>query len=685
MKFYISTEGSDAWSGLMAQPNAGYTDGPFRSLERAKLAVREYKRNAAISAPVTVELRGGTYRIGKPIVFEPEDSAPVTYTSYPGETAALDGGRRIEGWREERLGSLTVWTVDVPEAADGSWYFRQLFVNGERRPRPRLPKRGYYWMEDVPGMTFEDELFQGGRTFQYAEGDLQGVHAWTQLADIEVIVPHFWTDEHMPIQSVDPEKRQITSTRRSVFVLKDDFVPRFPKYAVDNVFEALSEPGEWYLNRATGRLTYVPMPGETIGECEIVAPVACQLLQLRGNPLAGACVEGLKFVNLVFQHTDWEWVDRYEDYRWMDSAEAYAAGPQGAVHLPGVIEMTGARHCAIEGCTVRHIGWYGIELGDGCRNVQIVGNELYDLGAGGIKVRGADAEGEPASRNGCHRITDNLIHGGGRVFLSGIGIVLTHSYGNEVSHNRIHDLYYSGISCGWEWGYADSVSRDNRFEKNHIYDLGHGVLSDMGGIYLLGVQPGTVVTGNLIYGIEKSNYGGWAIYTDEGSSHIVIENNICSDTSSHGFHQHYGRENIVRNNIFAMNRDGQIALTRPEEHVSFTFMRNIVVTDGQPIFQMEAEKGKHLVSDANLYWDISGKTRIFNGDGPDRGGEAGMLEAWRKATGNDWSSLVENPGFEPFERYPLKLAPDSPAFRLGFRPIDMSDVGPRKERSNPDL
>jgi parallel beta-helix repeat protein len=183
--------------------------------------------------------------------------------------------------------------------------------------------------------------------------------------------------------------------------------------------------------------------------------------------------------------------------------------------------------------------------------------------------------------------------------------------------------------------------------------------------------------GNLIYDIEKSNYGGWAIYTDEGSSHIVIENNICYNTSSQGFHQHYGRENMIRNNIFAFSREGQIALTRAEEHNSFTFMHNIVITRNQPIFAMNPDKGKHFISDANLYWDISGVINIY---GEWKVGE-GKLEVWKEATGNDRNSLVADPCFENLENDHFKLKKESPAFQLGFKDIEMGDVGPRSEKA----
>ncbi|MBW7459768.1 right-handed parallel beta-helix repeat-containing protein, partial [Paenibacillus sepulcri] len=391
----------------------------------------------------------------------------------------------------------------------------------------------------------------------------------------------------------------------------------------------------------------------------------------------------LSFKGLSFAHTDWV-QPKGGGERFERPGIDFAAAPQAAFHIPGVIYMRGARYCAIEDCRIERIGWYGVELSEGCLSNRIVGNTIADMGAGGIKLDGADADGPVLSRTGNNRITDNHIHGGGRIFHSACGILSVHSFGSSISHNHIHDLYYTGISCGWVWGYAENVSKDNRIEKNHIHDIGHGLLSDMGGIYTLGVQPGTVIRGNLVHDIEKCNYGGWAIYPDEGSSHIIIENNVCFRTTSQVFHQHYGRENIVRNNIFAFGREGQASLSRAEGHNSLTFEKNLVIADGQPIF-VAGYAGhfdkKGFYSDLNLFWDVSGGEPLSGNQRFDEQANFSLDDTRSigdmRQLGYDLHSIYADPRLVGAAGGDFTLKEDSPAFALGFKPIDLSDVGPR--------
>lgn len=108
--FYVATDGSDAWSGTLSEPNGAGTDGPFETLQRAQSAVRKLKSEK--KAPITVMVRKGTHFLGESLVFEAQDSGAdgqtITYAAYPGEMPVLSGGRKIEGqWKPYRDGIIT--------------------------------------------------------------------------------------------------------------------------------------------------------------------------------------------------------------------------------------------------------------------------------------------------------------------------------------------------------------------------------------------------------------------------------------------------------------------------------------------------------------------------------------------------------------------------------------------------
>jgi len=169
--FYVATNGNDGWSGRLAEPNEAGTDGPFASVARAQEAVRELRRRQPDrQTPVTVLIRGGVYYLPDTLVFTPADSgtaqSPTIYAAYPGERPVLSGGTRLTGWRKTADGR---WEVHLPDVARGEWNFCQLWVNGERRYRPRLPKDGYYFIEAEAPAT-EENQGKGYDRFIFKEG-----------------------------------------------------------------------------------------------------------------------------------------------------------------------------------------------------------------------------------------------------------------------------------------------------------------------------------------------------------------------------------------------------------------------------------------------------------------------------------------------------------------------------------
>ncbi|MHB0998808.1 MAG: right-handed parallel beta-helix repeat-containing protein [Armatimonadota bacterium] len=649
---FVATNGNDSWSGRTVSPNKDKTDGPFATIQRAQQAVRQIM-NQPIDGrrgDVTVMVRGGTYYLSNPLTFTPADSGSgtisVVYSAYPGEAPVISGGRRITGWKKTSDGK---WEVRIPEVASGAWNFSQLFVNGERRYRPRLPKQGYFVVEDAVEPT-PGAKGKGFDRFKYAPGDIKG--NWTNLNDVEVLPFHLWTLSRMRIGDIDEQNRIITFSNHT---LADTFWASLPKgnrYLIDNVKEALDEAGEWYLDRKTGVLTYIPMKGEDIRKAVVIAPVLDIPVSIKGDLENRKWVSNITFKGLSFMHSNWNLpVGGY-------------SSPQGEFSLPGLIYAEGARNIVFDNCTVAHTGGQAIDFEAGCKFNKVQNCEITDLGAGGIKVGEGFYRTDNELLTSYTTVRNNVIAHGGRLHPAGEGVLVAGSPYNQVLNNDIFDFYYTGINVGWSWGYGPSNAHHNRVENNHVYNIGQGVLSDMGGIYTLGIADGSVIRHNLFHDIMSYSYGGWGIYLDEGTTHMLVEDNVVYRTKTGGFHQHYGKENTIRNNIFAFAREGQVIRTRSEEHKSFDFERNIVVWKDGPLLGSNWSSDNYKL-DYNLYWNTGKRPINF----------AGMdLSEWQKK-GQDVHSIIADPGFVDISKDDYRLRPDSSALKIGFKPIAMTGFG----------
>lgn len=701
MDLYIATDGRDSWQGNIPAPNKDKTNGPLASLKGAKDRVKELKgilpsnkhpvKTVACSEPVTVWVRGGRYEMAEPMVFTHDDSYPVTFAAYKNEKPVFDGGVKIDGWTTTKINGRTAWRAELPDVAAGKFNFRELFVNGRRAQRPRFPAKGLFRMDAAPDMPPGGGRTARGQTrFVAAPGNLK---PFANVHDVEAVYVHFWIEERSHLASIDLETRMVTMARPSHSGLVGAHGSELADYYFDNVFEELKTPGQWYLDRPNGVLYYLPRRGETPENTEIYAPRCFQLIALTGNPDENRYVEFIRFQGLVFRHTDWRHpsddgaaVIGSSDpgrtpalFSRRHSRGNKAAAAQAACDVPGIITFEGARNCAVENCVIELGGWYGVEIGAGCSSIRVAGNTIRALGAGGVKINGAAARDKmPNLQTGLCVISDNEIRECGRIFHSAVGVLSMNAFGMVISHNHIHDLFYTGISCGWEWGYQESVSRDNLIEKNHIHKIGQGLLSDMGGIYTLGVQPGTVIRGNHIYDVHSAHYGGWCIYPDEGSSHMIIENNLCYDADRQAFHQHYGRENIVRNNIFAFGGDSAAHYSRMDEHNGITFTNNIFITDGKPFYSTGYAGNspeKRFYADLNFFFDVSGKPACFLKPH----GKTVSFRQWRMM-GMDMHSLEGNPRFANLGKRDFRLMKNSPVFKVGFIPFSVKDAGPRRAK-----
>ena len=227
----------------------------------------------------------------------------------------------------------------MPEVRQGKSNFRQLWVNGGvARSSPRAGKRHV-----SPGRT------GGARHVRPPLPPRRFPRDWTRQKDLEIVVLQYWTEARLPLAKVEPATRTLAFTGGSWRPLTWS-----TGYYVENVFEAIGKPGQWYLDRDRGVVFYMPQPGEDMAKAEVIAPVLEQLVRLEGKPEAGQLVEHVGFQGLRFAHTAWP------------LPAAGLACPQAEISVSALWFAEGACRCRIEDCEFTCADSWAIELGRGC-------------------------------------------------------------------------------------------------------------------------------------------------------------------------------------------------------------------------------------------------------------------------------------------------------------------------------
>lgn len=560
-QIYVSPHGNDGSSGAQAHP--------VRTLRRAMDLARQRHKSSVV-------LVGGVYRLKAPVVLSPEDSG-LTLMAAPHASPVLSGAVRIAEWKLEDA-KKNLWVANAPASLKNS---RQLYVNGVRasRTRGRVPVAltmttdGYVGSDDTlahwKNPSDIEFVYTGGNSIWNEHSE--GLGSWTEPRCDVASISGTKITMQQPCWNNSTQRAMLPSGARTANLVGPKSVGKEPEY-IENAFELLGTPGEWYFDRSARKIYYVPRPGEDLRTADVEMPVIQSLVL--GNGTATAPIHNITFKGIEFAYATWLGPSTREGFSAIQAnyqvtgPDGYAkqglcqfvpggACPFGAwTKIPGNVSMSHAHRVRFLDDAFVHLGAAGLDLGDGAQQDVVEGCIFTDISGNGVQLGGVDQPLPPESEaTKDDRIDNNLFRHIGAEYQGGIPIVVGYAQHALITHNQIDHIPYAGISMGWG-GWPDKIhkpgiandSTDNVVSDNRIFDY-MLVLSDGGGIYTQGrtgkdLSTGEKVTGNVIYNQWSSGHG---IYTDNGSAMITVRSNVIFHTDHDNWnsrhHDYYDGQN----------------------------------------------------------------------------------------------------------------------------------------------
>ena len=577
-EIYVSPDGNDAAAGTLSAP--------VLSLQRAA----ELSRKKAGEVPLTIFLSGGRYSLTTPLVLGPDDGgtadAPVQWKAMPGEKPAISGGIPVNKWSQEEDGS---WSTSLP--ADYQGTFRSFYVNGKRATRARYPNKGYLHIEKAG---------KDDRTnFYFNKNDIPRL---AETEGLELIFLHDWSVTRIPVESIDWRARQLTTvdsigSRLPFFTITN--WEEQPRYYLENAYKFCDQPGEWYADFEARKIYYRPTPDDKMDHCTGIIPLADKLIVIEGDEEQH--VAHISFTGITFEHSAWLLPDH--GYCGIQACmfSDRGADQSGWSKIPAAIELNLADRCSFVQCTIRNTGGTGIWMRRNCSGCEITESHIYDISGNGVSIgEGNDrlAEGIPwwishpeeASRS--NKVSHSLIESCGLQFHGAVGIWCGLVANTVIEHNEIRDLPYTGISVGWMWTDDPTPCRENTLHANHIHHI-LTILSDGGGIYSLGLQPGSRITNNLIHNVQvnagRAESNG--MFLDEGTKELLIENNIVFDIAKSPlrFHKAFSPTMVRKNVLVCKDNTPPIAYNSTKEE-DIQKVENIILSQSSESDMLRLEE-----------------------------------------------------------------------------------------------
>lgn len=568
-EYFISTEGKDM--------NLGSIEAPFASLEKALEEARKE------SGEVTLFLREGTYRLQKTVVLTKTDgnrNKALNIRSYPGEKVVISGGQKLDlDWKPYKKGIMCA-------KIEGQVQMDMLLVNGEIRHMARYPN---YDEQAIRFNGTSAEATAPSRVKQWKHPETGYLHAMHRSD---------WGDFHYRITGKDDKNQLVLEggwqNNRQSGLHPDNRM-------VENIFEELDAPGEWFFDTEESVLYYYPIEGENMEKAVVETPQLKHLFEIRGteaDPVMNIRLDGLQLTQTMRT-----FMERYEPLLRSD----------WTIYRGAAVFMEGTERCSLSDCDLYNLGGNAVFFSKYNRNAEVSGSHFTNIGASAICFVGdpqcvrspsfeyslfvpfdlLDREKGPKGNNypsNCV-VKDNLIHKIGLFEKQITGIELSMSQSIIISHNSIYDTPRAGINVSeGTWGghiieyndIFDTVKETgdhgsfNSWGRDRFWHPDYKTMEEMTTNHPELVLLDAVKTTTIRHNRFRCDRG-WDIDLDDGSSNYHIYNNLCLNG---GIKLREGFYRIVENNIIINNSF--------HPHVWFlqsgdVFSRNIVMSAYKPI------------------------------------------------------------------------------------------------------
>lgn len=581
-EIFVSPSGNDNNPGTKKQP--------FKTLFQAEKTARQLMIQGKVN-DITVWLADGIYRIDNPFIIKPFREVSCEYKlqfkADKNANPVVSGGIQITGWKKNEEG---LWTARLPENAGNLKKVRELFIDGKRAVRARHPNKDFLRIKKAGADR---------RTHFYFEKDDFPIPG--KAENVELVLLHDWSISRIAVKEINISENKLTAVdsigaRNPDFFNLDHWEPN-PRYFLENAPEFLDENYEW-VYQPEEKQFFVKLPDEVNpAQLQVVVPLAEGLISIVGEE--NQPVKNVTFEGIAFQYCNWQIPEMgycgvqacHFDPRPIDNGWAV---------VPAAVHAVWAENLRFKNCKFKNLGGSGLWFSTGCKNCSIENSVFSDISGNGIMIgEGQDrtVNGEPWWKSApeqvalANKIEDCTVTECGAQYYGAVGIWCGLTAETEIRNNEIFNLPYSGVSVGWMWSPEPTPCRKNTIEGNHIHHI-MNILSDGGGIYMLGLQPGSVIRYNHIHDVEinagRAESNG--MFLDEGITDVLVENNLIYNIAKSPLRFHKATKNLVKGNyLFCTGGNPPIRYNSTKEE-DIEKVDNKVVNEGKTGYETTLKK-----------------------------------------------------------------------------------------------